>query len=70
MSLYPEFKTLRVCRERSRLYVNIHRPEAKNALSDEVVDELTSLVELASADKTLRAWIMRAAKGRFARARI
>jgi isohexenylglutaconyl-CoA hydratase len=65
VSTYPEFKTLRVCRERSRLYVTIHRPEAKNALSDEVVDELTMLVELASADKTLRAWIMRGSEGTF-----
>lgn len=65
MNTFPDFKTLRVCRERSRLYVTIHRPEAKNALSDEVVEELTTMVELASSDQTLRTWIMRGSEGTF-----
>lgn len=61
----PDFKTLLVRREVSRLYVTINRPEAKNALSDEVVEELTRVVELVEADPTIRAVVMRGAGGTF-----
>lgn len=65
MGTLPDFQTLLVRREVSRLYVTINRPEAKNALSDEVVEELTKVVEWVEADPTIRAVVMRGAGGTF-----
>ena len=38
-----DYKTLIVKREASRLYVTINRPELKNAINHEVVEDLTAL---------------------------
>lgn len=65
MGTFDHYKTLLVRREESRLYVTINRPEVKNALSDEVIEELTSLVEAIEPDRTLRSLIMRGAGGTF-----
>lgn len=65
MGTLPECKTLLVRRERSRLYVTINRPEVKNALSDEVVDELNGLAGAIEPDRTLRTVVMRGAGGTF-----
>lgn len=65
MATLDSFKTLLVRREASRLYVTINRPEVKNALSDEVIEELTTLVASIEGDRTLRTLIMRGAGGTF-----
>lgn len=59
------YKTLLVDQQKSRLYVTLNRPEAKNALSDELVDELTHLLDAAASDATLRTFIMRGSGGTF-----
>lgn len=61
----PDFKTLLVRRERSRLYVTLNRPEVKNALSDEMVDELNALLDGIAGDRTVRTLIVRGAGGTF-----
>lgn len=65
METLPNFKTLLVRRERSRLYVTLNRPEVKNALSDEMVDELNALLDGIAPDRTLRSLIVRGAGGTF-----
>jgi len=61
----PEFKSLLVNRDGSRLYVTINRPESKNALSAEVVEELSSVVRIFHPDRTIRTIILRGAEGTF-----
>ncbi len=65
MAALPDYKTLIVKREGSRLYVTINRPESKNAINHEVVEDLTSITRLISADRTLRTLILRGSQGTF-----
>jgi isohexenylglutaconyl-CoA hydratase len=60
-----DYKTLIVKREGSRLYVTINRPESKNAINHEVVEDLTNLTRAISTDRTLRALILRGSQGTF-----
>lgn len=61
----PTCNELIVTREGSRLYVTINRPEARNALSNEVVAELIAVVDAIADDRTLRTVILRGAGGTF-----
>jgi isohexenylglutaconyl-CoA hydratase len=61
----PELKTLLVERRDSRVYVTINRPESKNAINTEVVDELSSVARLLAPDRTARTVILRGSGGTF-----
>jgi isohexenylglutaconyl-CoA hydratase len=61
----PDCQTLHLLREDSTLRVTINRPETRNALTAEVVEELTSVADAADADTTLRTIILRGAEGTF-----
>jgi len=64
MSL-PECKELLVEHKGSRLYVTINRPESRNALSNEVVTELSAVIDAIAEDRSIRTVILRGAGGTF-----
>lgn len=65
MADLPECKELIVDQQGSRLYVTINRPEARNALSHEVVEELIAVVDAIAEDRAIRTVILRGAGGTF-----
>lgn len=65
MSSLPECQTLLLLREGSTLRVTINRPETRNALTAEVVEELAAVADVAAGDSTLRTIILRGADGTF-----
>jgi len=65
MSNLPNCETLLLDRQGSRLYVTINRPEVKNALTAEVVQELSAVVDAVGPDRTIRTLILRGAEGTF-----
>jgi isohexenylglutaconyl-CoA hydratase len=60
-----DFQNILVCREASRLYVTLNRPDVKNALSDDLVAELSRLVDDVAPDRSIRTLILRGAGGTF-----
>jgi isohexenylglutaconyl-CoA hydratase len=65
LSSLPECQTLLLLREGSILRVTINRPETRNALTAEVVQELTTVTDYAAADPTLRTIVLRGSDGTF-----
>lgn len=65
MTSLPAFKTLLTERHGSRLHITINRPETKNALSGEVVEELSAAADAVADDRTIRTLIFRGAGGTF-----
>ncbi len=59
------FKTLLVERHEGRCYVILNRPKRRNALSKEMVAELSSLCDSLASDRKLRLLILRGAEGWF-----
>src|ERR1700682_5827347 len=65
MAKLPKFENLRVERRGLRLYVTLNRPEARNALSREMVAELLVVAELLEKDREIGAVVLRGAGGVF-----
>lgn len=65
MSALPDCKTLLLAREGSVLRVTINRPETRNALTGEVVEELAAVADAAGADASLRTVVLRGADHTF-----
>ena len=65
MSALPQTKDLILDKQGSVLTLWLNRPEAKNALSAEMVDELHAVLDAAAADPTLRTLILRGKGGIF-----
>ncbi|MBI1321364.1 MAG: enoyl-CoA hydratase/isomerase family protein [Candidatus Hydrogenedens sp.] len=65
MANLPECSALLLDQQGSRLYVTINRPEARNALSNEVVDELSAVIDAIADDRGIRTVILRGAGGTF-----
>jgi isohexenylglutaconyl-CoA hydratase len=65
MAKLPKFENLRVERRGPRLYVTLNRPEARNALSREMVAELLSVAEFLQASREIGAVVLRGAGGVF-----
>jgi isohexenylglutaconyl-CoA hydratase len=61
----PPCKTLLLKREGARLYVTLHDPATKNALSPAMREELSAVLDAAAGDGTLRALVLRGANGVF-----
>jgi len=59
------WQTLLVARKGGHLHVTLNRPESRNALSEEMVDELAALVHEVAADASLRSLVLRGAGGSF-----
>lgn len=59
-----EFKNLLVETRGGGSYISINRPEARNALNAEVIDELSEAVELANADPETRCIVLTGAGGK------
>jgi isohexenylglutaconyl-CoA hydratase len=62
---YSRFRTLRVERRRSRLYVHLNRPEVKNALNEDMIEELSRLAQEIAPDRSIRTLILRGADRTF-----
>ncbi|MFM1920066.1 MAG: hypothetical protein RLZZ303_1700 [Candidatus Hydrogenedentota bacterium] len=65
MANLPECANLLVEHQGSRLYVTINRPESRNALSNEVVQELSDVIDAIAEDRAIRTVILRGAGGTF-----
>lgn len=65
MASLPECKTLLLRHEGSRLYVTINRPETKNSITQEVVEELTAVSDAIADDRSIRTLILRGSQGTF-----
>src|SRR6202171_438351 len=65
MAKLPKFENLRVERRGLRLYVTLNRPEARNALSREMVAELLVVAEFLEKDREIGAVVLRGAGGVF-----
>ena len=65
MANLPECANLLVEQQGSRLYVTINRPESRNALSNEVVQELSDVIDAIAEDRVIRTVILRGAGGTF-----
>ncbi len=65
MAKLPKFENLRVERRGSRLYVTLNRPEARNALSREMVAELLVVAEYLEKDREIGTVVLRGAGGVF-----
>lgn len=65
MANLPTCSNLLVEQQGSRLYVTINRPESRNALSHEVVQELSSVIDAIAEDRSIRTVILRGAGGTF-----
>jgi len=61
----PSYTTLLTELDAGVLRVTMNRPERRNALSPEMVDELVALFTLLSAERELRAIVLRGAGGNF-----
>lgn len=64
MSL-PDCETLKLETDGGVLYVTLDRPDARNAMSEAMVDELEAVAKAADADRSVRALVLRGAGGHF-----
>ena len=64
-SLLPQTKTLILQRRGSVLYVWLNRPQAKNALSGEMTEELSATFSAVHDDRSIRAIVLRGKGGVF-----
>ncbi len=65
MSTLPNTKSLLLEREGSVLWIWLARPETRNALSADMVDELGSVLEALHEDRTVRTIVLRGKGGTF-----
>jgi isohexenylglutaconyl-CoA hydratase len=65
MTDLPTFETLLLRRDGRALHVTLNRPEARNALSREMVRDLTALTDLLERDTETSAIVLRGAGGTF-----
>lgn len=65
MTTSPDTKNLILEREGSILTIRLNRPEVKNALVDEMVEELHATLDIAGADPSLRTLVIRGEGGVF-----
>lgn len=65
MSALPETSTLLLAREGARLHVTFNRPEVKNALTGEVVQELLQVAAFLEGARDIGAVVLRGAGGTF-----
>ena len=65
MAILPECNNLLLDQQGSILHVTLNRPEARNALSDELVGELIQVIDAIADDRGIRAVVLRGAGGTF-----
>lgn len=65
MTSLPDCETLVLALSDSTLFVTLNRPETKNALSDQMVSELTELCALLEGTRDIRAVVLRGSEGCF-----
>lgn len=65
MSSLPQCETLLLEKQRGRLYVTFNRPERRNAINNQMAQEIADLVAHLEEDRTIRVVILRGAGGNF-----
>ncbi len=65
MTALPETRTLRLGLERGVLHVWLARPEAKNALTIALCDELEAVLDAVAEDRSVRVLVLRGEGGNF-----
>jgi len=65
MSMLPETSALILRQEGATLFVTIHQPEVKNALTDDVIDGLERLCTYLESAQDVRAVVLRGSDGMF-----
>jgi isohexenylglutaconyl-CoA hydratase len=65
MASLPDCETLLLDLQGPHLHVTINRPEARNALSDAVVEELEAVIDAIEGERGIRTVVLRGAKGTF-----
>lgn len=65
MNELPRFETLLLERQERRLHITLNRPDARNALSREMVRELAALTAVLETDRETSAIVVRGANGTF-----
>ena len=63
--LLPETKTLILAQDGHALYVTLNRPDARNAMSLQMVEELMAVFDAVENDEAVRAIILRGSGGHF-----
>lgn len=62
---FDDFSHLLLRRQHDVLFATLHRPETRNALAPELVAELARVLDLAEADRAVRALVLRGSNGFF-----
>ncbi|HBA33757.1 MAG TPA: enoyl-CoA hydratase [Gammaproteobacteria bacterium] len=65
MSSLPQCEALLLKKEGARLYVTFNRPERRNAINNQMAQEIAELVSHLEQDSTIRVVILRGAGGNF-----
>lgn len=65
MANLPTCETLLLDHQGSRLYVTLNRPETRNALNQDMVNELAAVCDAVAPDRNIRTLILRGAEGTF-----
>ncbi|KEQ18422.1 enoyl-CoA hydratase/isomerase family protein [Endozoicomonas numazuensis] len=60
-----DFETLQPCLEEGTLAIHLNRPEARNALSDQMIDELMEVFGQLEGNRSVRAIVLRGNGGHF-----
>jgi isohexenylglutaconyl-CoA hydratase len=61
----PARETIEIEQRGSHLHVTLNRPETRNALTEEMVRELLSVIDAIAADRAVRSVVLRGAGGTF-----
>ena len=61
----PDCRTLLLARRGPHLHVTLNRPETRNALSAEMVEELGAVMDAVAGDRGVRSLVLRGAGGTF-----
>ena len=61
----PDCETLLLDRHESTLHVTLNRPEVRNALTVEMIDELNAVIDVVEPIRDIRAVVLRGADGTF-----
>lgn len=63
--VYPDFPTLRLRSDGGVLHVTINRPDALNAMNEQMLSDLTAVFDTVGACRELRAIVLRGEEGNF-----
>ena len=62
---FPKYRTLQVSKQKSNLFITLNRPEQRNAMNVQMVDEIINVFDDVRDSKDIRAIVFRGAEGNF-----